>query len=624
MPPTLTHNKEADQLEVSLSGCRGMEFADAKEKVRAIPGRRFDFDSKLWITPADPQIAERLLKTLRPHCEQELLNWISASKATHEESLTSPLADDSNELLLSWAYKRAPWQPEYVNENKVVGLLPYQRSAVHTIAKRGRAILADDMGLGKTIQAIAAVEEFRIRNGQMDGPKLIIAPASVMGGWERELRRWLEDPKVYLIGGSMSPKRREELLNEAIQENGWIIINWEQLRVVKEKVVKKLRNGGTRTVYETNMKQPLFEETEWLAVIADEVHRAKNRKAAQTRGLWRVQGKLMIGATGTPIMNAPDEIWSVLRWLWPDEYHEQGAKRNAVAYWSFYEDFVDYWEDHFKKRVVTGVKNPDALRFALKDKLIRRTAIILGLKGRKRFYYDVPLTPQQAKLYKEAEKSMWLSVEEDIAAGNKEALEFAAKAAEGASSATLWRLPNGAARMVRLQQIIENMALLGGNDHSAIMDDFEEKFADSRPEPWVFFFKYKQSCDIFAERLRSKHGATVGVYHGDVPAKKRTQMEDDFQAGEIDAIVGTVDALKEGITLTRSHLMAFATRSFVPATNEQSEARCDRLGQQELVRVYIPQTPDTVATDKVEPINRLKEKIVKTVIPKQDIEEDHA
>jgi hypothetical protein len=39
-----------------------------------------------------------------------------------------------------------------------------------------------------------------------------------------------------------------------------------------------MRNGGTRTVTEKVMKEPLFEQTEWLGVIADEVHRAKNRK----------------------------------------------------------------------------------------------------------------------------------------------------------------------------------------------------------------------------------------------------------------------------------------------------------------------------------------------------------
>jgi len=619
MPPVLT--KHDDHLALDLSDCRGMEFQDAREKVRVIPGRNFDWDNKLWLVPADPQLAERVLKTIRPKCDQSLLDWIIASKANFEESLTTPLPDDADDLLLSWAYKRAPWQPEEVNENKVVGLLNYQRAAVRIMAERQRAILADDMGLGKTIQAIATVEEYSLRNGQIDGPKLIIAPASVMGGWARELHRWLEDPNVVLLPGSMPAVKRQERLEEAIEANAWIIVNWEQLRIEKVREKKPMRNGGTRTVVKTVMKQPLFEETEWLAVIADEVHRAKNHKAAQSQGLWRVQGKVMLGATGTAIMNSPDELWSPLRWLWPGEYHEQGAKKNAIAYWRFYTDYVDYWEDHYGKKNVTGVKNPDALRFVLRDKLIRRTASILGLKGRKRIYYGLPLTKQQQKIYDEAETAMWLAVQEDVAAGNKEAIEFATRAAEGADAATLWRLPNGAARMVRLQQIIENAALLGGGDHSAIMDDFEEKVLDSRPEPWVFFFKFKESCNIFAERLRSKHGLTVGVYHGDVTPAKRTQLEDDFQAGNIDVMVGTIDAMKEGITLTRSHLMGFGTRDFVPDKNEQCESREDRLGQHTLVRIYIPQTENTVATDKVEPINKLKEQIVRTVLPKHEIKE---
>jgi SNF2 family DNA or RNA helicase len=128
--------------------------------------------------------------------------------------------------------------------------------------------------------------------------------------------------------------------------------------------------------------------------------------------------------------------------------------------------------------------------------------------------------------------------------------------------------------------------------------------------------------DLIAERLRSKHGLTVGVYHGDVKPETRTKLENDFQAGEIDVMVGTIGAMKEGITLTKSHLMAFGTRDWVPDVNEQCEAREDRLGQQELVRVYIPQAEDTVAVEKVEPTNRLKEEIVKTVIPKQTIKED--
>lgn len=600
-----------------------MEFQDAKQKVSDIPGRRFDWDTKLWILPADPAIAERVLKTIRPDADQEILNWITASKATAEESLTSPLPVDQGKLLIPWAYSRAPWQPETVNDEKVHGLLPHQRPAVLAIAERGRALLADDVGLGKSLIALSAIEEFKLRNGQMEGPSLIAAPASVQGGWVREINRWLENPNVVNVEGRWPHQKRADYIKGGIEENAHVVVNLEQLRIEKTKRVVRMRNGGTRTVTDRTLKQPLLGEAVWLAAVLDEVHRIKNPKALITQGAWRIEAQLKIGATATALMNSPDELWAILRWLWPDQYHELGRKRNAVAYWTFYQEHVDYWEDHYKRKVVTGVKNPDALRFVLKDKLIRRTASVLKLKGRKRIYVDIDLNTKQRQLYDEAETSMWLAVQEESAAGNRDAIEFATKAVEG-DVVSLFRIPNGAARTVRLRQVIENSALLGGADDSAGMDDFEARFEGSGFQPWVVFCEFKASTELLAERLRKKFGVNVGVYHGDVPASKRTEMEDAFQRGELDVMVGTIGAMKEGITLTRSHLMYFLSRAWVPDVNEQCEGREDRIGQQELVRVYIAQAADTVATNKVEPTNRVKEGIVRTVVDKIEIKEEHA
>jgi SNF2 family DNA or RNA helicase len=439
-----------------------------------------------------------------------------------------------------------------------------------------------------------------------EGPKLVIAPNSVKGSWARELTRWLEEPNFKIIDAG-SPAARSNQLELAIQEDAWCIVNWEQLRVKKEKV--KLRNGGQKTI--TVMKEPLFEKTDWLAVIADEVHRAKSRKAQQTQGLWRVQAPLMLGLSGTPIMNSPDELWSILRWLYPKQY---------TSYWRFYEQYVDYVEDHFNRRQIVGVRNPDALRFELKGRLVRRTAAILGLKGRKRIYQELSLNPKQQKLYDEAEKAMWLEVEQAIAEGDESAKRFAEAAAEGKPASALYRIPNGGSRLIRLQQIIESPALLGGPDDSAILDYFEQKVLDSSPNQWVIACKFKDTCSLLAERLR-KQGRIVGLYTGDVDPRDRTKLEDSFQREEVDVIIGTLAALKEGITLTSAHLMGQTTRDFVPDTNEQFEARCDRLGQQQQVLVYLPQAENTVAADKVQPINRLKERIVRTVLPKDTIQE---
>lgn len=616
--------KEGDVLHIDLSPVRGPEFGDLKDKVSALPGRVFDWDTKLWKVEATPAIADRLMRTIRPEVEPELLEWITASKTQAEADLTTPLPPDAD-LQVPWATERCAWQPAEVNDETFEGLLDYQRSAADLMATNKRAILGDDMGLGKTLTALSAVEEHILRNPQLaDGPRLVVAPNSVLGSWVREIKRWLPPGTPHQVVDASNATARHNQLAKAIDDDAWCIVNWEQLRVKKEKYTIKRRNGTESKRTRIVMKEPLFQETNWLAVIADEVHKAKNRKSQQAQGLWRVQAPVMYGLTGTAIMNSPDELWSILRWLWPNEYHEQGEahKQGAIAYWPFYLNYVDFWEDWQGRKVVTGVKNPDALRFAVRGKIIRRTvAGVLGdkIKGRRRIYYPVPLNPGQKKLYEEAERALWLEVKAAAAEGNAEAKKLLA-AAESGDASTVYRITNGAARFVRLQQILESPAVLGGPDDSAILDDLTEKVEDSQPNQWTVMVKYKITCDLVKRRLE-KLGLTVAIYNGDVSRDDRVKIEDAFQRGDIDVVVGTIDAMFQGITLTRGHLQYWVSRSVVPDVNEQGEARHDRLGQQSKVIVYIPQPPNTVSADKVETINRLKEGIVRAVLPKDKIEE---
>lgn len=589
-----------------------------------MPARKFDWDTKLWVLPAEADVAERLVKGVGCTAPQEVMDWLMEAGKEAQQELATPLPDDVDDLLIPWAYYRAPWQPEKINDEQVMGLEPYQRVAVSHLVRHRRAILGDDMGLGKTLEAISTVEEYRLRNGQMDGPKLVVCPASVKGAWKRELQRWLPaDTEVVVIDGK-NPKARREQLEAGIELNAWIIVNWEQLRVKKVKKDKTIRraDGSTakRKVTVKEAKEPLLGQTEWLAVIADEAHRAKNRQSQQTWGLWLLEGQIMLAMTGTAVQNSPDELWPILAWLWPSEYHEHGEKhaKGALAYWSFYNMFCDHYEAYGRK-IITGVKNSDALRFRLRDRFIRRTAATLGLKGRKRIYYPVPLNPAQRKLYDEATEQMWFEVQKAADEGDKSAKHFLNVAAVGGD---VYRVPNGAARMVRQMQIIESPALLGGDDDSAILDDLVDKVMDSRPDQWTVFVQYKDTCELVKARLEAK-GLEVGVYNGDVSAEDRTKLEDAFQRGELDVIVGTHFAMREGITLTNGHQQYWVTRPVVPAWAEQGEARNDRKGQQHRVNVFIPLAQDTVADGTIQPINRRKERIVAKIQPTDTHEEVH-
>jgi SNF2 family DNA or RNA helicase len=652
--PTLTRVGDELVLDLSTAG-RGAAFNDALRKVRDFEAKRFDWDSKLWHFPDEPMVADRILRTLQPQAEPELLEWIRSSRQRAEEEVTTPIASDA-EVLVPWGNQRMPWQPKKVNDLEFTGLFDFQRAAVAHIAKNLRAILADDMGLGKTIEAISTVEEYRLRNRLVDGtlpdgPKLIVAPKSVKGAWLRELGRWLE-PDTYGVQmiDAVDPEKRHQQIASGIRDNAWLIANWESLRTEHVMVTVKHRNGLQSREKRIKLKEPLFqvpwaayldlklvdidprfvdrlkakkdkvETGKWLALIADEIHRAKNPRAKQTKGLHRTEAELMMGLTGTPVMNAPSELWSLLHWLWPYEFSDHG--RFEAAYEDSYEE--DY--GNRKGKVVVGVKNPDGLRYAIRGRVIRRTTReIMGDKipGHRRIYVEVPLHPKQAKAYKDAEKEMWLKVEKEIDEGDAKALQFAEALLRGDTYAVT-RIPNGGARTVQLRKILENLALVGGPDVSAAMDEFEERFAGSRPEPWVVYTAFRDSAHLLANRIRKAHKIDVGVYTGDQSGMERTRMEDRFQAGDLDLIVGTTAALKEGITLTRANRGYFLSRDWVPAVDEQAERRyADRTGQSRFSTTYIPQAPDTVATTKVEPSARLKDKIVRAIHSKDNIEEVH-
>lgn len=613
MPPVLRRNDEASTLELDLSGARGGEFKDALAKIKEIPGRRYDGQRKIWSVPLNPDVAHRVVATIDGlKTPDGLVDWIREERTKKVDELTTPLPADAK-LMLPWANKRMSWQPEVINDEPFDGLLEYQRAAVDKMVTERKVILADDMGLGKTAEAMAAIEEAYLRDevtsrdGTVDaGPKLVICPKSVMGSWERQLKLFLgPDTKVTLLTQT-TPAARHKALVQGVEEDAWVIVNWEQITIQKTK--KRTRNGGSRTV--KHLKDTLLETAPWFAIIADEAHKAKNYQALRTQGLWRLQAPIMFALTGTPVQNSPDELWPLLRWLWPEQYNSNGK---GTAYWSFYHMYVDAWEDPYGHKVIIGVKNPDALRFEIKDRLIRRTiGQVRSTPGRRRIYLPLEMGKYQRDLYDSAESEMWVEIEKAAAEGDKIAQE--------ALGNPLVLIKNGAVRTLRLRQVLETPALLGGDDHSIILDDLCERVWDTRPNQWIVFTAFKATGEAIEDRLSKLN---VGLWNGDVNQEARTELENRFQCGDIDVLVGTIDSMREGVTLTAAHLEYFVSRAWVPDWNEQAEARAaDRLGQQNKTMIYVPQVTRSVATSHVDPANRKKEGIVRTILKKDHIEEE--
>src|SRR5690606_27761375 len=100
------------------------------------------------------------------------------------------------------ARARGPVAASEDGEAVVEALYSYQEAGVDWLLnadgeplRAQAAYNADEMGLGKTVQAIVAARKIREYTGNHVSC-LVIGPASIIPGWEREWQRWFDDGKA--------------------------------------------------------------------------------------------------------------------------------------------------------------------------------------------------------------------------------------------------------------------------------------------------------------------------------------------------------------------------------------------------------------------------------------------
>jgi len=212
-----------------------------------------------------------------------------------------------------------------------VELFPYQVEGAGFLATRGRALLADEMGLGKTAQAIAAAR--RVGAAHL----LVIAPASVVETWRREIARFWPD---------------------MAEGQSYQVFSYDRIvRFVKA-------------------------STYWLpddaTVILDEAHYLKTRTAKRTKAILGEKcdgvgglverAKHVFCLTGTPTPNNPSELWPMLRAVMPHAISDAGK---PMSYSKFIHRYCVLRDNGFGLEIVKG-KNLAELRERMAPYILRR------------------------------------------------------------------------------------------------------------------------------------------------------------------------------------------------------------------------------------------------------------
>ncbi|XP_074526874.1 SWI/SNF-related matrix-associated actin-dependent regulator of chromatin subfamily A containing DEAD/H box 1A [Halichoeres trimaculatus] len=161
-------------------------------------------------------------------------------------------------------------------------------------------ILADEMGLGKTIQAIAFLSQL-YQNG-IEGPHLIVVPASTLDNWVRELKLWCPSLKVLIYYGSMEDRRylKHDILTEAVEFN--VIVTTYNLAI---------GNDSDRS---------LFRKLSLKYAVFDEGHMLKNMNSLRYRHLMTINAEHRLLLTGTPLQNNLLELMSLLNFIMPSMF----------------------------------------------------------------------------------------------------------------------------------------------------------------------------------------------------------------------------------------------------------------------------------------------------------------
>jgi SWI/SNF-related matrix-associated actin-dependent regulator 1 of chromatin subfamily A len=519
-----------------------------RDLIRQVPGAKWKADAKEWRVPFSWTACLILRGIFRDRLE------IGPKLIEHSTRLFTERVAPTAE-----ARARALDMAADVSGN--AALYPYQRTGVDFLVKAGSAILADEMGTGKTAQTIQAVEQLEAF------PALVICPNGLKRTWQEEYAKWAPHRDVVIVQGSAA--KRRAILEE---DHDVYIINWESLRYHS-------RLAGYGSIKLSDKEKELKElNLAWGAVIADEAHKAKAPKAKQTRALWAV-GSLArhrFALTGTPVANTPEDLWSLLHFVAPEEWPARSKYIDRFCHTAW---------NAFGGIDVLGIKPEVMGEFygCIDTRFLRRPkALVLPWLPPKVYETRyVEMTPKQRAAYKQLEKESIA----DLPGGTL--LSF-----EGLSTyARLTQFASAAARLEGDDVVLE----MPSSKVEALCDLLEEM----GNEPLVVFAASKQLINLAEARMDALK-ITCARITGDEHTAVRDRAKDDFMAGRVRVLFATLAAGSEGLTLTRAATLAFLNRSASLIQNLQAEDRIHRPGQEaEKVTIIDFVAPGTIEEDNV-------------------------
>jgi superfamily II DNA or RNA helicase len=424
------------------------------------------------------------------------------------------------------------------------------------------ACLADDMGLGKTVTVIA----LHLRRArQRPGPTLVVCPASLLGNWEAEIRRFAPGVDVRRFHGGQ--RSLDDLVpTDASPDPGFVLTTYGTLR----------RDASTLAA------------VPWGLVVADEAQHVKNARSATARALRTIPSAARVALTGTPVENNLTELWAILDWATPGLLGSRQAFRKVWA------GPIESGAEPTKARQFAGLIGPFLLRRRKSD-----PGVAPELPEKTETDHLLGLTREQVVLY------------ESFVRDTMERIE---RADEETRRGLVLKLLTG------LKQICNHPAhflkqsggrLSGRSEKLELLDELVGTvLAEDRSV--LVFTQYVAMARLLEDHL-TRAGVPHQFLHGGTPVRQRDAMVAAFQAGEVPVFLLSLKAGGTGLNLTRADHVVHVDRWWNPAVEDQATDRAHRIGQTRPVQVHRMVTQGTVE-ERVAELLRRKRSLADSVL----------
>jgi len=421
-------------------------------------------------------------------------------------------------------------------------LRPYQLRGVSWLAfleKWGLgACLADDMGLGKSPQFLAFLMYLK-EHKPLEKPTLLICPTSVLGNWEREIKKFAPTLKTLVHHGSK--RLQGKVFQTAIANCDLVLTSYPLVQ----------RDVKTIT------------SVDWQGVALDEAQNIKNAEAKQSQAVREIEAEFKIALTGTPVENRLTELWSILDFLNPGYLGQKNffQRRFAIP--------IERYGDTTSLQTLRSLTQPFILRRLKTDR-----SIIQDLPEKQEMPVYCGLSAEQAALYQATVDRSLAEIE----------------AADG-----IQRKGIILALLTKLKQICNHPALFNkeeniASNRSVKLQRLEEMLEEavSEGDRALIFTQFAEWGKLLKPHLEQQLGRETLFLYGSTPKKQREEMIDRFQndpqAPRI--FILSLKAGGVGLNLTRANHVFHYDRWWNPAVENQATDRVFRIGQQRNVQVH--------------------------------------